>query len=325
MEDGETVGDWATRWVTSRERRGLSSVRDDRSRLRRHVLPEIGGATIARLDTNRLEDLRDELDSKIRNDLLAWRTAQHVWALVRAMFRDATRSKQRNLRIRTDDPCSGIAPPDRGLTKQKPFLFPSEYLALVSSDAVPVRWRRLVVLSTCLYLRVAELEALRWDDVAMEQGMIHVHRAIDRVRGVDKSTKTGGSRRFRIEPSVLPLLGRLHRESQGSGRVVRSLGPIDRFTLARDLRKYLALAGVQREELFADDVARSRITFHDLRATGITWMAVRGDDPLKIRQRAGHRSLATSERYIRVAEELRPGFGVVFPPVPDEIVNGPLR
>lgn len=47
------------------------------------------------------------------------------------------------------------------------------------------------------------------------------------------------------------------------------------------------------------------ITFHDLRATGITWMAVRGDDPLKIKQRAGHASLSTTEGYIRLAEELR--------------------
>ena len=30
--------------------------------------------------------------------------------------------------------------------------------------------------------------------------------------------------------------------------------------------------------------------FHDLRGTGLTWMAIRGDDPLKIQQRAGHTS-----------------------------------
>jgi hypothetical protein len=43
------------------------------------------------------------------------------------------------------------------------------------------------------------------------------------------------------------------------------------------------------------------------RATGITWMAVRGDDPLKIKQRAGHTTFQTIEGYIREAEAVRSG------------------
>ena len=30
-----------------------------------------------------------------------------------------------------------------------------------------------------------------------------------------------------------------------------------------------------------------RLPVHDLRGTGLTWRAIRGDDPLKIQQRAG--------------------------------------
>jgi hypothetical protein len=41
------------------------------------------------------------------------------------------------------------------------------------------------------------------------------------------------------------------------------------------------------------------------RAMGITWMAVRGEDPLKIKQRAGHSSLETSEGYVREAGQVR--------------------
>ena len=49
-------------------------------------------------------------------------------------------------------------------------------------------------------------------------------------------------------------------------------------------------------------------------------MAVRGDDPLKIKQRAGHSTFSTTEGYIREAEAVRDGFGEVFPPLP----AGPL-
>ena len=50
-------------------------------------------------------------------------------------------------------------------------------------------------------------------------------------------------------------------------------------------------------------------------------MAVRGDDPLKIRHRAGHKQFSTSQRYIREAEILREGFGVPFPPLPAELIS----
>ncbi|WP_394826137.1 site-specific integrase [Pendulispora albinea] len=69
------------------------------------------------------------------------------------------------------------------------------------------------------------------------------------------------------------------------------------------------------------DAQRKNITFHDLRATGITWMAVRGDDPLRIKQRAGHKSFSTTEGYIREAENLSVGFGKPFPSLPAELTG----
>jgi hypothetical protein len=42
-------------------------------------------------------------------------------------------------------------------------------------------------------------------------------------------------------------------------------------------------------------------------------MAVRGDDPLKIKQRCGHTTFSTTELYIREAEAVQEGFGVPFP------------
>ena len=58
-----------------------------------------------------------------------------------------------------------------------------------------------------------------------------------------------------------------------------------------------------------------------LRATGATWMAVRGDDPLKIKQRCGHSTFSTTEMYIREAEAVRDGFGEVFPPLPEGLLG----
>ena len=72
--------------------------------------------------------------------------------------------------------------------------------------------------------------------------------------------------------------------------------------LATRLRDHLRLAGVTREDLFIDERSRKPMTFHDLRATGINWMALRGDEPIKIMHRAGHRGFTTTQIYVCEAE-----------------------
>jgi hypothetical protein len=48
---------------------------------------------------------------------------------------------------------------------------------------------------------------------------------------------------------------------------------------------------------------------------------VRGDDPLKIMQRAGHADFETARIYLREAENLAQGFGDVLPPLPGSLLR----
>jgi hypothetical protein len=50
-------------------------------------------------------------------------------------------------------------------------------------------------------------------------------------------------------------------------------------------------------------------------------MAIRGDEPLKIKQRAGHRSFSTTEGYIREAEQVGAAIVAVFPALPASIYS----
>lgn len=58
-------------------------------------------------------------------------------------------------------------------------------------------------------------------------------------------------------------------------------------------------------------------------ASGITWMAVRGDEPIRIMNRAGHENIPTTQTYIRAAEAIREGFGEMFPPLPQVLFARP--
>ena len=160
-------------------------------------------------------------------------------------------------------------------------------------------------------MRAGELRALLWEDVDLRHGLIHVHRAAERRSRATKGTKKKHPRRIPIEPSLLPLLEVMRSGHDVHDRVVAV--PVD---LARPLRGFLNRAGINRVEQHEPKPTRKAMAFHDLRATGITWQAVRGDEPLRIMQRAGHRGVATTMGYARTAEELRSGFGHVFQPLP---------
>jgi hypothetical protein len=138
---GETVADYAKRWLDDREGR-VNSIRDDRSRMRDHILPSLGKLAPRTFTRDDVEGLRDALDVKIVKGELSWKTAANCWTLATSMADDMVNSKRRELRVRDDNPTDKVRPPERGSRKAKQYLYPSEFLTFISCERVPLRWRR---------------------------------------------------------------------------------------------------------------------------------------------------------------------------------------
>ena len=322
----ETVAKWSERWLKAREQRGLATFRHDQGRLKHHVLPLVEGIAMRDVSRTDVERIVEDLDRKIAlpptdSKRLAWKTAGNVWVLVTKMFDDAVNAKSRDLRVRSDNPASGVRGPERGVARSKTYLYPSEFTTLVSCPEVALEFRQLYAVAVLTAARAGELEALTWADVDREHSVVHINKAVDRRTGLVTSTKSGETRRIPIHPRLRPLLEALYKAKTGE-RVLWMPDDEDRAIM---LRQHLETAHVKRSDLFADDAQRKHITFHDLRATGITWMAVAGEDPLRIKQRAGHQSFSTTEGYIREAENLRTGFGEPFPPLPASLLESNER
>lgn len=327
-DPGETADAWMERWTEDRRARGLTIAEQTAGRWRKWIRPIFGHRPMADVTREEVERVVDKLDQATRAKTIRTKTALNIWAIVKAAFRDAVNAKNRDLRVRGDNPTQGVFGPDRGVMRSKPWIYPCEMAQLLASPEVPLWWRRLFALTTYLYLRAGEVAALSIEDVDLVGGVVLVHRSAQRigVRGqsedATKPTKTKITHRVPIEPSLLPLLAAMVQEAheQGRTRLVVLSGAHD---LADTLRASLQRAGIHRAELFADDETRAPVTFHDLRATGITWRAIRGDDALKIQRAVGHRSLATTQRYIREAEVIGANIGEPFPPLPLDLVQAP--
>lgn len=144
------------------------------------------------------------LDSKIASDDISAKYASNVWGTATKMCADAVKSKVAELRVRTDNPAKDVAGPESE-ERAKQLLYPSEFLKLVSCEDLPLRWRRAIVVAIYLYPRAGEQRALAWSDIDLEPGIVHVHQAFERRSRTVGSTKSGRSRRFAIEPALLPL------------------------------------------------------------------------------------------------------------------------
>lgn len=310
---------YAARLFAHRRAHGYTSVRQDESRWRKWASPELGSLDIAAVGPDDTERVVRRLDGAVHAKEILAKTASLAWGVVTSLFAETCESKVPELRVRPrgDNPCNGVRGPDADAGRICGWIYPVEAFQLFACDRVPLRWRRLIALSIYLYLRPGELEALELSAIDRVAWTASVHLAADRSkeRGATKKTKTHLVRSVPIEPAIRPLVETLLAEARREGRrTLVTMPPVS--DLAAGLRTYLLRAGVDREALHADDESRRQIRFYDLRATGITWRALRGDLPLAIQRAAGHESLDTTQDYIRAASDVGRGVGEPFPALP---------
>ncbi|MGE5783493.1 MAG: tyrosine-type recombinase/integrase [Myxococcales bacterium] len=309
---------WLAAWHAERVARGLTSAKDSLAHWHTHVEPVFGAKHPKAWTRDDFRRLSAALDAKVQSKAFSWKSAQNVWGTATKMADDACNSKHDTIRCRTDNAAEGVRGPDRGEKTARQYLYPSEVERFLQCEDVPLEWRRLVAVATYTYCRAGELRALEWADVDVERGVLSVTKSIDRETGALKSTKSKAPRLVPIEAELRPLLRVMRAEAGSEGRVLDL--PNGRH-LARDMRTWLRAAGIERRSLFTAAPSIKRLRFHDLRSTGVTWMAVRGDEPLRIQQRAGHTDFNTTQGYIREAEVLREGFGRPFPEIPEALIR----
>lgn len=313
------------RWAEDRERRGRVS---ERGRYENHIQPILGGKPMDKVTKDNARRLSSELDEKVLASSIHWTTAVKVWGVATKMFRDACTSKVASLRVLEVNPFVDVPGPDRGVRKGKQWLYPDEALRLLACVDVPLRWRRIYAVMMYLYLRPEELAVLECEDIDIAHGYVNIHRACDLRTGEIKPTKTKRSRPVPIPDALVPLLVAMMAEAGGKGRLIRSDDPKRKVAhglppvedLAATLREHLLRAEVTRSDLHVASPGTKRMTFYDLRATGITWEVLAGTDHVRIMQRAGHTNFNTTLAYIRLVEALDFRGCAPFPTLPDSLI-----
>jgi len=155
-------------------------------------------------------------------------------------------------------------------------------------------WGEVVIFAAATAARIGEVSGCRVGDIDIETWFWKVRRQTTPSPGglVDKGTKGKRAR-------WVPLIGEIREMVQGRIDAVGGRADARLFTGPRGGRITTAvLRDATHWDEVVTDLGYEHLRRHDLRHTGLTWMADAGVPVHHLRKIAGHGSLVTTQRYL---------------------------
>lgn len=169
--------------------------------------------------------------------------------------------------------------------------FPSKQEIRQLIDAAPDRWRPFLVTAVFSGMRASELRGLRWQDVDLDEVVVHVTQRADAWRRIGAPKSAAGTRTIPLTPMAINALRqwRLVCPVGELGLVFpNGAGNVDSLTnIARRVWKPLQVAcGIVTEN------GKARYSFHSLRhAAASLFIATLGWTPKRVQSVLGHASI----------------------------------
>ncbi|GMV15910.1 MAG: hypothetical protein AMXMBFR56_41340 [Polyangiaceae bacterium] len=278
--------------------RAKKSAKDDAGRLARWVYPIVGGIPISEFEGQRGLELVEGVLESLPDDL-APATRRHI---IQVLHRLLSLSVYPG-RLLLANPLPRNFIPRAKQPRAKSFMYSDEDARLMACEQVPLLDRATYGLLDREGFRVSELLNLTWADIDLEHGIVSLDE-----------NKTDDPRSWVLDSGVVAALKVWKSMVRGRPTDPVLRGPKgeipDRITIARRLRAHLALAGVDRPQLFEESDKRMALRAHDLRATFVTIALANGKTETFVMDRTGHKSsqmIATYRRMARSAAEARMG------------------
>jgi integrase len=304
-----TVAEAARIWLDACEGRGLerATLAPYRQHVDLHIIPLIGAVKLSTLSAPMVRTFEDRL-RKDRSPAMVRKVRVSLSSiLTEAMERGlVAQNIMRGLRHRRQ----GRAGRPRGTERPHNGKFkvgvdipsPDEVRAIIAR--LEGRWRPLFLTAIFTGLRASELRGLRWVDVDLKRGELHVRQRADRYRAIGLPKSEAGERVVPLPPLIINTL-REHRLTCPKGErglvFPNGQGHVEDYTniIRRGLKPTMVAAGV------VDKHGRAKYAgLHSLRHFYASWCINRRVDgglelPLKVVQaRLGHASIQmTADRY----------------------------
>jgi integrase len=304
--ESATITEAGLRWIDSGEAAGLerTTLEQYRQHLDLHITPLLGTVRLAQLTVPMVRAFEDRLRTerspvmvrKVLGSLSAILADAQERGLVAQNVVRSLRGRRRRGKDRHADKRAkgrlkvGVNIPTR-----------DEIRAIIAH--LDGRWRPMLLTAIFTGLRASEIRGLRWDDVDLKRGEIHVRQRADRFNAIGRPKSEAGERAIPLLPMVANALREWKLQCpkgglnlvfpNGRGRVENTSNIVQRA-----LHPSQIAAGVTK-------AGKAKYTgLHALRHFYASWCINRRADgglelPLKVVQaRLGHASIQmTADRY----------------------------
>jgi integrase len=195
------VAQAAARWIhrVETEKRELSTIKQYRQHVDKHIVPRIGSIKLASLTPAKVEDFRDDLQGALSKAL-----ARKVLTSLKSILKVAKYSHvAAGVSIKRDAR-------EHKVEAGRDFPMPNEIRRLIEAvqgdDAVTVRLRALLHIAAFTGLRASELRGLRWQDVDFKARVLTVAQRADRFRKIGQPKSARSRRTVPLTPEVITAL-----------------------------------------------------------------------------------------------------------------------
>ena len=294
-----TVGQWLDVWFEyyAKVKVRPSSHKTYQGYIKNHIKPHIGNIPLTKLTTLDLQVMYQELLTKGRVDRiesqhqpkgLSAKTVRNLNQIISSAMKLAIQQK-----LISSNPADGCALPRIEHKEMKTL--PADQLAAFLNEAKRTGTFELYYIDLATGLRRGELLGLKWQDVDLDSGVIHVRRQVGRIDGKvqEAPLKTKNAyRNISIGADAISILREKKKQDGGRSEYVfpsPTGGPMSPDSVLKMLHRVLERAGLPE------------LRFHDLRHTFATLALQNGVDIKTVSGMLGHFSAGfTLDTYAHV-------------------------
>ncbi len=286
----QSVGQFLSRWIEDVVRPSVSpkTYRTYSDLIKKHLEPGLGRIDLQKLNAQQVQHFLN-----VKSEFgLSPATVKHCRDCLRAALNVAMRW---DLLVR--NPAALVKPPKR--VRRKPQVYNKAQARQFVESIEGHRLESLFLVALCIGMREGEVLGLGWEDVDLENRILHVRYSLQRMAGKLQlvPTKTEESQRSIRLPDLVGSSLIAHRARQDQEKALAGDDWVETgrvFTTSRGtmldarnlLRSYYALR---------DLAALPKIRFHDLRHSAATLLRAAGVPTPAISKLLGHASTRTTE------------------------------
>jgi len=280
-------------WIERAERDRLvrSTVRQYRQHLKHHIVPAIGSVKLTDLTAPRVYEFVDDM---LRTTSRA--TTRKVLTSLVSIAEEAVR---RGLASHNSARGAKVAKTSAEEREGDVVIMPSKDELRAILSGADGRWRPLIVTATFTGMRGSEIRGVKWPDVDLREGVIHVRRRVDLWGTFGPPKSKAGKRDIPLAPLVISELRRW--------RLACPKGELDLVfpSPAGDVLSHACIlkdgfyplqlaAGITRfvdSEDGSEPMARAKYGLHALRHAAAALFIEQGFSPKRIQTILGHASI----------------------------------